>query len=70
MDLEFARMASLVDEKARQIRAREMIVGISSSVPLRYDIRTTDCAKTDEGNIEGDLSAALAGSEKPDPPNV
>uniref|UniRef100_M1DTE1 Integrase core domain containing protein n=1 Tax=Solanum tuberosum TaxID=4113 RepID=M1DTE1_SOLTU len=75
-----ARKASIIDVQLRERRTREMIDGVSSSMPGRIDVSTTEGALrvpdsttdgvvfVDAGTTEGDPSADLAGSEKSDPP--
>uniref|UniRef100_M1DTK3 Integrase core domain containing protein n=1 Tax=Solanum tuberosum TaxID=4113 RepID=M1DTK3_SOLTU len=69
--VEEARRASIVDEETHQQRAREVVLGSSSSVrttngTVRVADSTIDCAVTvDAGTTEGDPTVDLASSEKP-----
>lgn len=67
-DLEAATRASLIDEEARQMRAREMVVGASSSIPVTGEMSTTKGAEIDVCTTESDPSTVAAGSEKSNPP--
>ncbi|TMW94417.1 hypothetical protein EJD97_010301 [Solanum chilense] len=68
MDFEAAMRGSLIDEKTRQMREREMNVGASSSIPVTDNMSTNDYGKIDVDTIDGEPSTYVVSSRKPDPP--
>lgn len=74
--MESARRASLVDEKTRQMRMQELVVGASRFVPVSIAMSTNDgddrvvhitidvLILADVGTIDGDPIAEPAGYRK------
>ncbi|XP_027768212.1 uncharacterized protein LOC114074437 [Solanum pennellii] len=66
-DMEVTRRASLLDEESRQIRARELPAGASSSRFEDVERSTIEGAYISVGTTDGGPTIEGAGSEKPDP---
>ena len=66
--MEAARIASLAEEEARQMRAGELAVGASSSKTMEIAGGTADSAVDAEETAEGVQITEVVGSGKSDPP--
>ena len=65
--MEATRRASLLDEEARQMGARELAAGASRSIVVVVERRTTEGANIVVQTTEG-VSIEVVGSGKSDPP--
>ena len=67
-EMEAARIASIVYEKARRIRVIESVAEASISRDVETVGGTTDSVVADEDTTEGVQTAEVVGSREPDPP--
>ena len=67
--MEAARIASLAEEEAHQMRASELAAGASSFRSMEIAGGTTDSAVVAEDTTEGVEIAEDVGSGEPDPPS-
>ena len=65
--MDAARRASLIDEEAQQMRARELAVGVSSSKLKDVDRSTTEGIDIFVGTTDGGPTTKEASFGKPNP---
>ena len=67
-EMETVRRASLADEEARQMKAVELVVGVSSSRNVEIMEGTADSVVEAEDTTEGVQITEVVGSGESDPP--